>query len=333
MLEGIMDRKKVAIACQGGGSHTAFTAGVLKHLLLNAGPQFEFTGFSGTSGGALCASLAWYGLISGSPQKSAKLLDGFWKDNSATAPWEAYLNLVGVYLVRLKPFTGIPEVSPYASWLPWLPSTSEIAQTQLERLIKKHIDFDKASDLIRQPCPKLFIGAIDVLKGSFDVFDETRFSSKALLASAAMPFLFPAVPVSGSYYWDGLFSHNPPIRAFLRDRSVNRKPDEIWIVQVNPQDRESLPKNTEDIFDRRNELAGNLSLNQEIEFIETINDILTSSNGVSSLKKRYKHVDIKPPIELDLNLDYASKLDRDPGFIHMLMDLGEKKAATFLETV
>jgi NTE family protein len=25
--------KKVAIACQGGGSHTAFTAGVLKRLL------------------------------------------------------------------------------------------------------------------------------------------------------------------------------------------------------------------------------------------------------------------------------------------------------------
>jgi hypothetical protein len=29
-LEETSNRKRVAIACQGGGSHTAFTAGVLK---------------------------------------------------------------------------------------------------------------------------------------------------------------------------------------------------------------------------------------------------------------------------------------------------------------
>ena len=58
---------KVAIACQGGGSHTAFTAGVLKRLLserarLDAG-GYRITALSGTSGGAICALLAWYGLV------------------------------------------------------------------------------------------------------------------------------------------------------------------------------------------------------------------------------------------------------------------------------
>ncbi|MEA5388076.1 hypothetical protein VB779_14230 [Haloarculaceae archaeon H-GB11] len=41
---------KVAIACQGGGSHTAFTAGVLKELLREWDDGYELVGISGTSG-------------------------------------------------------------------------------------------------------------------------------------------------------------------------------------------------------------------------------------------------------------------------------------------
>ena len=44
---------KIAIACQGGGSHTAFTAGVLKRILKEKKGKFEIVGLSGTSGGAI----------------------------------------------------------------------------------------------------------------------------------------------------------------------------------------------------------------------------------------------------------------------------------------
>lgn len=55
---------KIAIACQGGGSHTAFTAGALQRLLPEiARPEYELVGFSGTSGGAVCALLGWYGHV------------------------------------------------------------------------------------------------------------------------------------------------------------------------------------------------------------------------------------------------------------------------------
>ncbi len=48
-------KQKIAIACQGGGSHTAFTAGVLKKLLEKGVHQtYDFVGLSGTSGGAIC---------------------------------------------------------------------------------------------------------------------------------------------------------------------------------------------------------------------------------------------------------------------------------------
>jgi len=48
-------KTKIAIACQGGGSQTAFTAGVLKALCeAHLQDEFDFVSISGTSGGALC---------------------------------------------------------------------------------------------------------------------------------------------------------------------------------------------------------------------------------------------------------------------------------------
>ncbi|MFO0909997.1 MAG: hypothetical protein U0794_16895 [Isosphaeraceae bacterium] len=49
-------RSRVAIACQGGGSHTAFTAGVLHELLGQMPDDVEIVAISGTSGGAICAA-------------------------------------------------------------------------------------------------------------------------------------------------------------------------------------------------------------------------------------------------------------------------------------
>ena len=46
--------RRVAIACQGGGSHTAFTAGVLKGCSrAEEMAEYEVVGLSGTSGGAV----------------------------------------------------------------------------------------------------------------------------------------------------------------------------------------------------------------------------------------------------------------------------------------
>ncbi len=70
--------RRVAIACQGGGSHTAFTAGVLSRLLqpdVMAGHRV--VGVSGTSGGAICALLVWSALIDDDPPRAADLLAKF----------------------------------------------------------------------------------------------------------------------------------------------------------------------------------------------------------------------------------------------------------------
>src|SRR5215470_8522171 len=55
--------KKVAVACQGGGMHAAFTVGVLTEILYAYDQKkFDLVGLSGTSAGALSALMVWYGL-------------------------------------------------------------------------------------------------------------------------------------------------------------------------------------------------------------------------------------------------------------------------------
>ena len=97
----ITAKTKIAIACQGGGSQTAFTAGALKALCEARIPeQFEIVSMSGTSGGAVCAVLVWYALERGEHPPWRRLVD-FWQDNSAKGWAEIAFNQLLVELVRM----------------------------------------------------------------------------------------------------------------------------------------------------------------------------------------------------------------------------------------
>lgn len=115
---------------------------------------------------------------------------------------------------------------------------------------------------------------------------------------------------------------------------MREKPDEIWVVQINPERRSGEPTSMVEILDRRNELAGNISLRQEMFFIETVNKLIREDR---LLGDKYKLVEVRPPIEVGREeiggqpLDYASKLNRDPCFLEAMMAYGEKQAKDFLE--
>ncbi|HEX2073211.1 MAG TPA: patatin-like phospholipase family protein [Geodermatophilus sp.] len=304
---------QVAIACQGGGSHSAFTAGVLQRLL--AAPDHQVVALSGTSGGAVCALLGWYGLLTGGPAEAGRLLEEFWRDNSATTPVQRAMNLWLVGVTRLEGRVALPVVSPYAY--------PEVARAALTDLLSRHVDFDRVARL-QEPAdedrPLLLVGAVDVASGAHRAFSSRRgeIGLDAVLASAAVPPLFRAVHVDGSYYWDGLFSQNPPVREL-----PNAGPEEIWVVRINPLRRATEPKTVADIADRRNELSGNLSLEQELFFIRKTNE------WADRLGPPYRHIEVRE-IALDLDLDVASKLDRRPAFIRRLVDEGREQAERFL---
>src|SRR5215218_4882500 len=338
--------ERVAIACQGGGTHTAFTAGVLKRLLAEERGGYEVVALSGTSGGAICALLAWYALLlkedegADAEERAAELLDSFWKREVSARSFDArVLNNSIVWLNRASEATiGVPVSSPYH--LPYYPFSPAHWQNELRRMVEKNVRFEEIDEeLVKPSSPRLFVSAVEALTGEFRIFrshkpDEDRgaegfvfndrrddgISVEAILASAAIPFLFEAVRIGEGVYWDGLYAQNPPIRHL-----TDLNPNEIWAIQINPEEISKEPKTTAEIWDRRNELAGNLSLNQELAFVRRMNELIRNHGIEKPIIKVHR-------IEMSLPLDASSKLDRSPGLIEKLMNHGEEQAALFLES-
>jgi NTE family protein len=328
-------RRRIAIACEGGGSHTAFTAGVLKRLLRE---PIEIVGLSGTSGGAVCAMLAWRGLLAGDRDDAIRRLEAFWRENSVEglqALWESSLRFGG----RLLGEVVSPEVSPYRCW--W------DARRSFKRLLERHCGFAEIPDLLRsnQSAPRLLISAADVRSGEFTLFRShpvshqgitypaTTMTADVILASAAVPSLFRAVQIDGRHYWDGLFAQNPPVRELpdmVRTMPGGEPPDEIWVVRINRQTCETVPQSMGEIRDRRNELAGIISLRQELYLIDLLNRLI--EDGKLSHTK-HRPIEIRW-IQMDdvvaRPLDYESKLDRTRHFIQELEAHGWTQADEFL---
>jgi NTE family protein len=316
------ERRRVAIACQGGGSHTAFTAGVLRRLFdAPEIDEYDLVGLSGTSGGAVCALLAWTALRDGDRHEARARLDGFWAENAASTPIDMAANAWLMWAATLQSTGWLPSVSPYD-----LPVD---ALGQFRDLLTRQVDFDA---LTTDPeGPLLLVGAVDVLTGSFRAFNSRneRITADMILASAAIPNIFPAVHTDGGTFWDGLFSQNPPVRELL-----DAGPDELWVIQINPTARADEPKTVLDITDRRNELAGNLSLYQELHGIEVIDRLLADGMLVNS---PYRQVTVRvlefarPAVSRMLGP--TSKLNRDARFLRALMEQGERQAEEFLTTL
>jgi predicted acylesterase/phospholipase RssA len=223
---------------------------------------------------------------------------------------------------------------------------------------------------VTQGLPELLLGAVEIENGRFVAFSSTRapeeygITCKAARATAALAQLFPAVEVqfsgpadpddpdwSGdgnnggpSHFWDGLLSQNPPLRDFTADLAdPARKPDEIIVVQINAgKFSHAEQKLTKAIWDRRNQLAGNLSLNQEMAFLDSINrrnfqqrTQRLSGDGEPETDQHIHTMRLTlslAPLEADLHreLGAVSKFDRSPALKDELMTHGGEQAAAFL---
>jgi NTE family protein len=348
---------RVAVACQGGGSHTAFTAGVLRRLLDEPAPDYDLTAFTGTSGGALCALVAWYGLRTADAATARRGLAGLWTDVGTRGPVDSLVNFGVVSLARL-----LDGGFPVAQISPAYNAGARMATRRLRNAIEAQVDPAVLADLVAEddpPSPKLLVSAVDATDGTFEIFTDRPAESPAVdpetawleerpkplsvdavLASAAVPTVFEGVRLPDDpcgpvhEYWDGLFSQNPPVRNLLDgpDRA-GAKPDEIWLVRINPRVKRGDFSTLAAIADRRNELAGSLSLAQELHFVEQVNGWI--EDGVLP-RERYKPVTVRE-IELDESrldgdrpLRTASKFDRRASFLEDLMALGERQADEFL---
>lgn len=355
-------RTRIAIACQGGGSHAAFTGGVLQALFEdNIQDKFEIVSISGTSGGALCATLIWYALKRGDNPVQQRLID-FWEDNTAQTYPERLFNDFAIKNLELTSRGVLPQwnVSPASPVLKQLMSVATIGLrsrfTNFQELLETHIDFQEIASWGAQTEPPiLLLGASNILTGKLWKFNSAKEPIRVehILASCAIPNLFGAVEIGNDAYWDGIFSDNPPVVSLIDPKAVGatNMPEEIWVIKLNPTRRDSIPVEVDDILDRRNELEGNVSLFQSLRSVENLNDLLLRG----AFKEEFlQELELKAPVripkcfneqedkpyhipfiemspELQKVLNYESKLDRSPDRIAQLINDGRYQGKKFLE--
>lgn len=317
--------KHLAVALQGGGSHGAFTWGVLDRLLEEE--ELTLDGFVGTSAGAMNATVLAYGLHLSGKAEAKRLLTEFWKKVSDFAAKYSIFK-PGYFDKQFGKLGNIDLSVPYnltaLSWLYLSPyQTNPNAYNPLKDILLDFIDFDR---LRACKATKLFVCATNVRKGRVRVFGLDEISVDAVLASANLPQLFQAVTIDGEDYWDGGYMGNPPIFPLID----GTKCSDIMIVQINPINIPKTPQTAVEIQDRINELSFNSSLMLEMRKIDFIERLL--KEGINP-GERFRHLNIhniNPEIDI-WDLSVSSKFNAEWDFLTHLRDLGRKYAQDWLD--
>jgi NTE family protein len=314
------DTLLVDLALQGGGSHGAFTWGVLDRLLEE--PWIEIEAASGTSAGAMNAAVLAHGLLAGGREGAREALSRFWRKVSEAAAFSPLKRgpidvMLGRWTLDNSPAYLAMDIatrlfSPYDLDI-GLPNP-------LDAVLAEVIDFDR----LPQSPVKLFITATNVHTGRPKVFRNADLSPAALMASACLPFMFQAVEIDGQAYWDGGYSGNPTMTPLI-DECVS---DDTIIVGINPVQRPGIPKSARDILNRLNEVAFNAVLLKELQMMALLRSVAEPGNEKTAHWARMRVHLVRSDMLLELGA--SSKLNAEWEFLTMLRDEGRRAAEAFL---
>lgn len=244
------------LALQGGGTHGAFTWGVLDRLLET--PEISVGAVSGASAGALNAAVLISGLVSGGPGEAAARLRAFWKAVNRSARQTTILPFLEAFPAAFQTADMLwSMVSAGGISVAPSPRLGRMAQGILRDILEEHVDFDA----IRSPeASKIFVSATNARSGASRIFRNADLSVDALLASACLPMNFPPVTIDGEDYWDGGYSANPPILPIVQESDCS----DLLLVTVNPITRKETARAMNEIPGRISEMMFNLSLVKEL---------------------------------------------------------------------
>ncbi len=323
-----MAMNSVALAVQGGGSHGAFSWGVLDRLLDEvAEDRLHIAALSGASAGGFNAALAAYGLGKAPGAEGARIaqrvLADFWLGDAHLAPFSLFSNTAqawhqttGSWNIDDTPTVlGVdlaeqllsPYVMPRIEWL--------------KLALGRAIDF---AELRRQTGgPELYITATNITHNRRDIFARTAITYDVLAASACIPTVFPARPLktdgATDYYWDGGYMGNPSLMPLTGHAS------DLIVIQVNPFARPgSPPRTVPAIQNRINEITFNSALVLELSTITALDREIAEQGGNGIFLHRIADEAYMA------SLGYASKLVILQDFIEELRRVGRATADSWL---
>lgn len=312
----------IDLALQGGGSHGAFTWGVLDRLLEEG--SLAIDGICGTSAGALNAGVLATGFARGGAQGARDALRNFWLDVSSQpacfgshVPAAPSAGLAG-YNLETNPF--------FAMFNQWLKLFSPyqfnpLGLDPLRDVAARHIHLPSVCSGPIQ----LFVVATAVTTGQAAVFSGDRLSLDAFLASACLPQLFKAVEIGGVPYWDGGYSGNPALWPLI----YATRATDLLLVKINPLQRPGVPDTAAEIADRVNEITFNAGLVGEMRAIHFVNELLAEQRLDP---KRYRGLRLHMVADEDglAPLQPSSKMNTDRSFLLALHQLGVAAAERWL---
>jgi NTE family protein len=303
--------KTVSIALQGGGSHGAFTWGVLDRLLEDG--RISIDGLSGASAGAINAAVLAHGYTVGGRDGARESLKVFWESICGVEAFQFIASQMSHAFVRLS-----RHFSPY--------QLNPLNLNPLRNMLAAQIDFER----LRADCRlNIFIAATEVDTGMLRLFQNAELTLEVLLASSCLPQFHHSVEIDGVAYWDGGLTANPPIRPLLYKCDA----EDIVLLLLNPRRRKHVPSTAEGIGERLTEISFSSALFAELQGIalakqEAENGMLLSGSLERRLKRLKMHV-IESP-ELMERLEPLSRLDTHASFIKALFEEGRASAGGWL---
>ena len=310
----------IDLALQGGGSHGAFTWGVLDRLLEE--PWLKVEAISGTSAGAMNAAVMVSGYLQGGADGARKALNAYWERVAASARYSPIQrSMLDRWMNRWSLDTSpgylimdlmSRVVSPY--------DLNPFAHNPIRSILEESIDFAHLSEA---PI-KLFITATNVHTGRGRIFRNREITPEVLLASACLPTLFQAIEIEGEPYWDGGYAGNPTISPLVRESDAH----DTILVQINPRERRETPRSASEILDRLNEISFNAPLMKELRMIALLRQAADPGTGEG---RRWAGMRTHRILTDKLaEFGASSKLNAESAFLNMLKEEGRKATDEFL---
>ena len=318
-------QKTLNLALQGGGSHGAFTWGVIDSLLEDG--RIRFDGLCGTSAGAMNAVVCAFGFMRDGSAGARAALHDFWKKVSAAG--ELYSP------IRSNPFGALFDdairTTSYAMFdsLTRTLSPYQLNPTNfnpLRTVLEDVVDFAQFRTCKHM---RVFVCATNVRTGKPKVFHNHEVTADAVLASACLPYLFQAVEIEGEHYWDGGYVGNPAIFPLIYETDAL----DIMIVHINPLNVKDVPRTAPEILDRVNEISFNSSLVREMRAIAFVQKLVADGWLKEQYKAQLRNLRMHAlRSDEDLaQMGIESKLDPTWDHLTGLRDMGRARAAQWLE--
>ena len=310
----------VDLALQGGGSHGAFTWGVLDRLIEE--PWLRIEAISGTSAGAMNAALVADGWTQGGPKGAQAALEAYWRRVSQAAAFSPLQRspldrLMGRWTLDTSPAYAVMDLmtrvlSPY--------DLNPLGLNPLRTILAESIDFDR---IARAPI-RLFITATNVRTGRGRIFRNAEITADVLLASACLPTMFHAIEIDGEPYWDGGYAGNPTLTPLVRESDAH----DTILVQINPRERPDPPRTANEILNRLNEISFNSALMKELRMIALLRQVADPGHGEGARWAGMRTHRIMTDTLADFGA--SSKLNAEWEFVSLLKEEGRKSADAFL---